>query len=66
MDKKLTLAPAAPPPSSSKAVRFPARPGFGTAGKKLQVRANHFLVEVADRDLHHYDVSSVFYFVFVL
>lgn len=57
MDKKLTLAPAAPPPSSSKAVRFPARPGYGTAGNKLQVRANHFLVEVADRDLHHYDVS---------
>ncbi|KAL3518467.1 hypothetical protein ACH5RR_021056 [Cinchona calisaya] len=45
------------PPASSKAIRFPARPGYGTAGRKCLVRANHFLVEVADRDLHHYDVS---------
>ncbi|XP_062158569.1 protein argonaute 5-like isoform X2 [Alnus glutinosa] len=33
------------------------RPGCGTIGKRIVVRANHFLVEVADRDLHHYDVS---------
>ncbi|XVF46819.1 hypothetical protein PTKIN_Ptkin03bG0058800 [Pterospermum kingtungense] len=58
--QKLTLEPTAapsPPPSSSKAIRFPQRPGFGTVGKKCRVRANHFLVGVADRDLHHYDVS---------
>ncbi|PRQ33301.1 putative post-transcriptional gene silencing PAZ-Argonaute family [Rosa chinensis] len=63
MEQKLTLettttaAVAAVPPASSKAVRFPQRPGFGTVGKKIQVRANHFLVQVADRDLHHYDVT---------
>ncbi|XP_048424946.1 protein argonaute 5 [Pyrus x bretschneideri] len=55
MEQKLTLT--APPPSSSKAVRYPARPGYGKVGEKVQVRANHFLVEVAARDLHHYDVS---------
>uniref|UniRef100_A0A7N2QXA9 Uncharacterized protein n=1 Tax=Quercus lobata TaxID=97700 RepID=A0A7N2QXA9_QUELO len=35
----------------------PRRPGYGNVGKKIQVRANHFLVEVADIDLFHYDVS---------
>ncbi|KAI3450653.1 hypothetical protein Pfo_007318 [Paulownia fortunei] len=45
------------PPASSKAVRNPARPGFGTIGRKVIVKANHFLVTVADRDLNHYDVS---------
>ncbi|XP_073158792.1 protein argonaute MEL1 [Henckelia pumila] len=45
------------PPVSSKALPQPARPGFGTMGQKVTVRANHFLVQVADRDLHHYDVS---------
>lgn len=44
-------------PASSKAVRFTPRPGFGTAGKKCVVKANHFLVEIADRDLCHYDVK---------
>lgn len=45
------------PPSSSKSVKFPSRPGLGTLGMKCVVRANHFLVNVADIDLHHYDVS---------
>ncbi|BFG28423.1 hypothetical protein CerSpe_146970 [Prunus speciosa] len=35
----------------------PARPGLGTSGTRIQVRANHFLVKFEDRDLHHYDVS---------
>lgn len=64
-----TPAPAPPPqelpvavlnpsaPASSKASRFPARPGFGKIGNKVIIKANHFLVEVADRDLNHYDVS---------
>ncbi|OIW05841.1 hypothetical protein TanjilG_23627 [Lupinus angustifolius] len=57
--ERLTLnAPApAPAPSSSKAIRFPNRPNYGTLGKKIRIRANHFLVQVADRDLHHYDVA---------
>ncbi|XP_010521702.1 PREDICTED: protein argonaute 5 [Tarenaya hassleriana] len=45
------------PPASSKAVVLAARPGFGTVGRKVTVRANHFLVEMADRDLCHYDVA---------
>ncbi|CAN8270652.1 unnamed protein product [Cochlearia groenlandica] len=45
------------PPVSSKAVTYPTRPGFGTVGKKVTIRANHFLVQVADRDLYHYDVT---------
>ncbi|KAI6685242.1 hypothetical protein NL676_031155 [Syzygium grande] len=58
VERRLTLrAPSSPPPLSSKGVRFPPRPGFGRAGRKCVVRANHFLVEVADKDFHHYDVS---------
>ncbi|KAB2065470.1 hypothetical protein ES319_A09G090700v1 [Gossypium barbadense] len=41
----------------AKAIMFPPRPGFGTVGTKCLVRANHFLVDVADADLHHYDVT---------
>ncbi|XP_057456038.1 protein argonaute 5 isoform X3 [Lotus japonicus] len=55
VEQKLALRPAAP--SSTKAIRFPDRPGFGRLGKKIQVRANHFQLQVAERDLHHYDVA---------
>ncbi|KAH9700121.1 protein argonaute 5 [Citrus sinensis] len=57
-EQKLTLAAlaaATPPPSSSQAVGFPVRPGFGTVGRKCVVRANHFMVQLAERDIHHYD-----------
>ncbi|KAJ9178015.1 hypothetical protein P3X46_009935 [Hevea brasiliensis] len=61
MEQKLTtgdqVTKAGMPPASSKAVRFTPRPGYGTAGKKCVVKANHFLVEIADRDLCHYDVT---------
>lgn len=47
-----------PPPASSKAMRFPSRPGFGTVGRKCIVRANHFLVQLdVNKDIHHYDVT---------
>lgn len=52
---RLTLQ--SPAPSSSKASRFADRPDFGRIGKKIRVRANHILVNVADNDLHQYDVS---------
>ncbi|GAV78026.1 PAZ domain-containing protein/Piwi domain-containing protein/DUF1785 domain-containing protein [Cephalotus follicularis] len=55
--EKLSLSPAQLPPASSKAIRFPARPGYGVAGRKCVVRANHFLVAVGERELHHYDVT---------
>ncbi|KAL6202912.1 hypothetical protein ACLB2K_026616 [Fragaria x ananassa] len=31
--------------------------GLRDGGRKIQGRANHFLVQVADRDLHRYDVT---------
>ncbi|XP_045828871.1 protein argonaute 5 isoform X2 [Trifolium pratense] len=56
VQQKLTLQSASAP-ASQKAIRFPNRPGYGQLGKKVQVRANHFQMQVAERDLHHYDVS---------
>ncbi|KAJ7972290.1 Argonaute family protein [Quillaja saponaria] len=47
-----------PPPSSSKAIISPARPGYGTIGTRNVIRANHFLVELGDRDLYDYDVVA--------
>ncbi|KAL6636748.1 hypothetical protein ACP70R_024320 [Stipagrostis hirtigluma subsp. patula] len=44
-------------PVSKKGLAHPARPGHGTVGKKVMIRANHFLVDVADNNLFHYDVS---------
>ncbi|GLT82084.1 hypothetical protein SLE2022_004960 [Rubroshorea leprosula] len=60
MTQQLALEPrpaTEPSPSSSKAVRVALRPGYGTLGGKCMVRANHFIVQLADKDLHHYDVS---------
>ncbi|MCD9641208.1 argonaute 5 [Datura stramonium] len=51
------VQPPKPLPESSKSIRVPPRPGYGTVGRKCLIRANHFLVQVADRDLHHYDVT---------
>jgi eukaryotic translation initiation factor 2C len=47
------LVPASP-------VKFAQRPDHGTVGSRCLIRANHFLVELADRDLHHYDVMLTF------
>ncbi|XP_015577594.1 protein argonaute 5 isoform X2 [Ricinus communis] len=55
--EQLTTTAGAPTPSSSKEIRFPNRPGYGSIGMKCVVKANHFLVDVADRDLRQYDVS---------
>lgn len=49
-------------PASSKSVRFPPRPGKGTRGNRCLVKANHFFVELPDKDLHHYDVSLFSFF----
>ncbi|GAB2292537.1 argonaute 1 [Dionaea muscipula] len=48
-----------PLPASSKAMRFPLRPGKGSAGFKCIVKANHFFAELPDKDLHQYDVSII-------
>ncbi|KAI4383767.1 hypothetical protein MLD38_009569 [Melastoma candidum] len=55
MEQKLTLVGQVA--VSSKGMKFPDRPGYGTVGRKCMVKANHFLLEVSQRDLHHYDVS---------
>ncbi|CAA2964694.1 Hypothetical predicted protein [Olea europaea subsp. europaea] len=44
------------PPVSSTCMR-PPRPDFGTAGRKVIVRANHFLVQLAETVLTQYHVS---------
>ncbi|GMH16098.1 hypothetical protein Nepgr_017939 [Nepenthes gracilis] len=48
-----------PVPSSSKAMRFPLRPGKGSTGTRCIVKANHFFAELPDKDLHQYDVSII-------
>nr|XP_009759518.1 PREDICTED: LOW QUALITY PROTEIN: protein argonaute 1-like [Nicotiana sylvestris] len=50
-------APLAIQPASSKSMRFPLRPGRGSTGIRCTVKANHFFVELPDKDLHQYDVS---------
>ncbi|CAH9052994.1 unnamed protein product [Cuscuta europaea] len=60
--EKLTVQPEVAPgqaiqPASSKAMRFPLRPGPGQMGMKCIVKANHFFAELPDKDLHQYDVS---------
>ncbi|KAG5248301.1 protein argonaute [Salix suchowensis] len=42
---------------SSKAIVPPPRPQYGSKGRKCVIRANHFMVEVSDRDLFQYDVA---------
>nr|XP_040246051.1 protein argonaute MEL1-like [Aegilops tauschii subsp. strangulata] len=44
-------------PVSKKVLAHPARPSAGTVGKTVMIRANHFLVNVANKNLFHYDVS---------
>ncbi|PWZ58541.1 Protein argonaute 12 [Zea mays] len=52
------MAPAGTlPPASSKAMVFPPRPGYGTVGRRCQVRANHVEVKLGDKDIYHYDVT---------
>ncbi|KAF6146533.1 hypothetical protein GIB67_008819 [Kingdonia uniflora] len=43
-------------PVSSKSVKIPGRPGLGQIGKKCLVKANHFSVELPDKELCHYDI----------
>ena len=45
-------------PTSSKALSFAQRPGFGQLGTKCVVKANHFFTELPDKDLNQYDVRN--------
>jgi hypothetical protein len=58
-DQMALSAPAGTlPPASSKAMVFPPRPGYGTVGRRCQVRANHVEVKLGDKDIYHYDVRT--------
>ena len=35
----------------------PARPNFGTVGKRIDLRANHFQIKMPKDYIHHYDVT---------
>ncbi|XP_062191356.1 protein argonaute MEL1-like [Phragmites australis] len=48
----------APVSKKKKGLAHSARPVPRTCGKKVMVRANHFLVDVGDNNLFHYDVMS--------
>ncbi|KAM7280556.1 hypothetical protein ACFE04_007690 [Oxalis oulophora] len=45
------------PPASSKSLKSPLRPGYGTAGTPCTIKANHFYIELPNKDLHQYDVT---------
>jgi eukaryotic translation initiation factor 2C len=46
----------APIPLPGDSYKFPHRPGSGHLGTRCLVKANHFLAELPDKDLHQYDV----------
>jgi len=56
----ISEATPTPPPQSKSSMRFPLRPGKGSYGIKCIVKANHFFAELPNKDLHQYDVSSLF------
>lgn len=43
-------------PLSNNYCKFPHRPRSGSIGTRCLLKANHFLVELPDKDLHQYDV----------
>jgi eukaryotic translation initiation factor 2C len=45
-----------PIPLTRNSYKFPRRPGSGRIGIKCLVKANHFLAQLPDKDLHQYDV----------
>jgi eukaryotic translation initiation factor 2C len=45
-----------PIPLPGSLYKFPRRPGSGRVGTRCLVKANHFLAELPDKDLHQYDV----------
>lgn len=51
-------------PTSSRIIKAPPRTGYGTLGRKCVIRANHFLVDLGEKDPYQYDVSflSIDYF----
>ncbi|KAI0510261.1 hypothetical protein KFK09_010862 [Dendrobium nobile] len=52
-----TATEAVVPLGSSTSVVHPLRPGFGSVGRKIMIRVNHFLVEVEDKNIFQYSVK---------
>ncbi|KAJ6827225.1 putative protein argonaute PNH1 [Iris pallida] len=50
-------AAAGPPVVSARSTAFCRRPGLGQLGTRCIVKANHFLVNLPEHDLIHYDVK---------
>ena len=46
-------------PSSSKALSFAQRHGYGQLGTKCVVKANHLFAGLPEKDLNHYDVRYI-------
>jgi len=38
-------------------IQAPPRNGYGTIGSKCIIRANHFLVDIGEKDPYQYDVT---------
>nr|GEU52027.1 protein argonaute 5 [Tanacetum cinerariifolium] len=61
--EKLSMGTPAPPlmvplvPSAAKKLRTPARVGYGSFGRKVLIKANHFLVGIGNKNPHQYDVT---------
>ncbi|XP_057440069.1 protein argonaute 1-like [Lotus japonicus] len=43
--------------STSSTIEIPLRPGKGTLGTKCIVKANHFFLDLPNKELYHYDVT---------
>jgi eukaryotic translation initiation factor 2C len=56
-EQQQAVVAVTPAPVSSKTLRFPLRPGKGRSGQHCMVKANHFIANLPDKDLHHYDVA---------
>ncbi len=57
-EQQQAVVAVAPAPVSSKTLRFPLRPGKGRSGQHCMVKANHFIANLPEKDLHHYDVRN--------
>ncbi|KAJ3089874.1 hypothetical protein HK102_005260 [Quaeritorhiza haematococci] len=53
-----TAAPSALTPATPGLWQYPVRPGIGSSGRQIQVRANFFPVQsLPGQNIHHYDVN---------
>ena len=51
------VGPGGPGAALQPQFECPARPNFGTVGKRIDLRANHFQIKMPKDYIHHYDVT---------